>query len=88
MEFSEVRVAPYANGSHDHSTPAANELPGNIDEPMGLIRSADGTAFTTTLLEGVMLKEVLSGNPKYLDLHAAGIEDPQALACADLDERG
>lgn len=81
-------AAEYANGGHDHGTPAANELPGNIDEPIGLTRSADGTAFTTTLLEGVMLKEVLSGNPKYLDLHAADIEYPQALACVDLDERG
>ena len=86
--LGDASAAEYANGGHDRGTPAANELPGNIDEPIGLTRSADGTAFTTTLLEGVMLKEVLSRYPKYIDVHAAGIEAPQALACADLDERG
>ena len=77
----------YAHGGHDHDSSTANELPGNIDKPIGLLRSSDGTAFATTLLEGVTLKEVFYEGPKYLDLHAVGLEDHQALACADLDER-
>ena len=74
-----------ANGGHDHSTPA-DELSGNIDYPIGLSSLPDGTAFTTTLLEGVAPEEVISGEPKYIDLHPSGSEDPRTLACADLSD--
>ena len=51
-----------ANGGHDHSAPA-DELPGNIDRPIELLSSTDGTAFATALLEGVTPEEVISGSP-------------------------
>jgi hypothetical protein len=75
-----------AHGGHDHSVPAADELPGNIDYPIELSSQPDGTAFVTTLLEGVSPEEVVSGEPKYIDLHASGSEDSPTLACADLNE--
>ena len=74
-----------ANGGHDHSAPA-DELPGNIDHPIELLSSTDGTAFATALLEGVTPEEVISGEPKYIDLHPSGSGDSRTLACADLSD--
>jgi hypothetical protein len=77
-----------AHGGHDHhsAAPADDELPGNIDYPLVFRSSADGTAFVTTLLEGVAPEEVVSGEPKYIDLHPLGSEDSGTLACADLSD--
>lgn len=75
----------HAHDGHNHSAPA-DKLPGNIDYPIGFLSSADGTAFVTDLLEGVAPEEVISGEPKYIDLHPASSEDPRPLACADLSE--
>jgi hypothetical protein len=74
-----------AHGGHDHNAPA-DELPGNIDNPIGLSSSPDGSAFATTLLEGVAPEEVVSGKPKYIDLHPSESGDSRTLACADLSD--
>jgi len=84
--LAKVPGAEHAHGGHNHQAPASDELPGNIDQPMELVSSPDGTAFVTTLLDGVTLEGVSSGNLKYVDLHAAESEDSPTLACADLDE--
>jgi hypothetical protein len=75
-----------AHGGHDHSAPADDKLPGNIDYPLGLSSSTDGTAFATTLLEGVAPEEVVSGEPKYIDLHPSDSGESGTLACADLGD--
>jgi hypothetical protein len=75
-----------ANGGHDHSGAPADELPGNIDYPLVFSSSTDGGAFVGTLLEGVAPEEVVSGKPKYIDLHPLGSEDSGTLACADLSD--
>jgi hypothetical protein len=59
-------------------------VPGNVDSPISVISSSDGTTFVTTLLEGVTLEEVFSGELRYLDLHAANSKGSPTLACADL----
>jgi hypothetical protein len=62
-------------------------LPGNIDAPLSLVASADGTAAVASLLEGVEPDEITSGGPKYVDLRTPSHEPPEdwpALACADL----
>jgi hypothetical protein len=46
----------------------------------------DGTAFVTTPLEGVTPEEVISGEPKYIDLHLSDSGDSRTLACADLSD--
>ena len=72
----------YAHSGHEHA-PAA-ELPGKIDSPISVVSSADATGSVTTLLEGVTPKQIFSGKPKYLDLHAMNSEDAPLLACTDL----
>jgi hypothetical protein len=81
-----AKVPEQANGGHDHSAAPAGKLPGNIDYPLVFSSSTDGTAFFTTLLEGVAPEEVVSGKPKYIDLHPLGSEDSGTLACADLSD--
>jgi hypothetical protein len=85
-----AKAGEHADHSEYHAPPA-DELPGNIDAPIGVVSSADGTAFTTTLLEGVEPDQLSSGSPKYMDLrdpsHGAP-EDWPALACADLSGEG
>jgi hypothetical protein len=80
-----AKAPEQAHGGHDPSAPA-DELPGNIDYPIELSSGTDGTAFVTTLLEGVAPEEVITGEPKYIDLHPSGSEDSRTLACADLSE--
>jgi hypothetical protein len=51
---------------------------------VSLVGSADGTARVVTLLEDyATLDELLSGGPKYLDLHAPGAGDP-TIACGEV----
>jgi hypothetical protein len=80
-----AKAPEQAHGGHDHSAPAG-KLPGNIDYPLVFSSSTDGTAFVTTLLEGVTPEEVVSGKPKYMDLHPSDSGDSRTLACADLSD--
>ena len=73
----------YAHGGHDGHHPSVH-LRGDIDQPITVVGSVDGTASVTTLLEGVAFERVFAGKPQYLDLHAAGSEDAPTLTCADL----
>ncbi len=71
----------------EYEDPPADELPGNVDTPVSVGASADGTGAAASLLEGVEPEQLTSGDPKYMDLRApspAAPEDWPALACADL----
>lgn len=71
--------------------PPDDEFPGNIDAPVGIVASYDGTAFVTALLEGVAIEQLTSGAPKYLDVSLPNSKNPEEwpiLACADLSEGG
>ena len=51
---------------------------------VSLVGDADGTARVVTLLDDyATLEELLSGGPKYLDLHVPGAEDP-TIACGEI----
>jgi len=76
----------YAHGGHEDSSPAPDELPGNVDEPIGVTSSVDGTGNTSTLLGGLEPEHLSSGSPKYLDLHAANAKHAPTLACGNLGE--
>lgn len=85
------RFLPGGREEYAHHTeyeePAADELPGNIDSPLSMSASNDGTGAVTSLLEGVEPKQLSSGVPKYMDLRAPNEGAPEkwpALACADL----
>lgn len=72
----------------EYEDPPADGLPGNVDRPLSLGASADGTAAVSSLLEGVEPEELTAGGPKYVDLRAPSDDlAPDAwpaLACADL----
>jgi len=72
-----------AHGGHEHGIP---EVPhGGIDQPISFGASADGSASVSSLLAGVEAKQLTSGGPEYIHLHAVDSEDaPEELACADL----
>lgn len=73
----------------EYEDPPANELPGNVDTPLSLSASDDGTGAVTSLLEGVEPEQLSSGVPKYIDLRAPNAGSPEEwllLACANLNE--
>ena len=73
----------------EYEDPPANELPGNVDTPLSLSASDDGTGAVTSLLEGVEPEQLSSGVPKYIDLRASNEGSPEEwllLACANLNE--
>ena len=76
------------HGHAEYEDPPADELPGNIDTSISVAASSDGTAFVTSLLEGVEPEQLTSGGPKYMDLRDPSLDAPAkewpALACADL----
>jgi hypothetical protein len=74
-----------------NTSPPADKLPGNIDAPLSVGASSNGTGAVTSLLQGVKPEQLLSGNPKYIDLRAPNHEAPDewpALACANLSKKG
>lgn len=72
-----------AHGGHEHGIPEVP--PGSIEKPISFGASADGNASVSSLLEGVEAKQLTSGGPEYIHLHAVDSEDaPEELACADL----
>ena len=78
----------HEGGAEDHhrdDAPAADELAGDIDQPIEAVSSDDGTSSVTSLLEGVTSEQILSsGEPKYLDLHVTNPEVGATVACANL----
>lgn len=74
LKLLSARGTEYAHGGD-----SAHE-----DADVLLVGSADGTAQVVTLLQGYgTLDELLSGGPKYLDLHAPAPGDP-SIACGEV----
>jgi hypothetical protein len=74
-----------AHGGEEPSVP--EEPPGSIEQPVSFGASSPegGTAFVTSLLEGVGSRRLTSGGPKYVHVHAVRPEGaPEELACGDL----
>ena len=58
-----------------------------IEYPLEPVESnAEGTGSSSTVLEGVTGGELLTGDSKYINVHAAGSGDPPQLVCANLSE--
>jgi hypothetical protein len=75
----------YAHGEQEHGHGAPNGgLPGEMDHPIMIASSADGTASIITTLEGVRIGRLLSGSPKRLEVHASSSIDSPVLACGNL----
>jgi hypothetical protein len=73
-----------AHGGHEHGIPEVP--PGSIEQPVSFSASSpDGSAFVTSLLEGVGPRRLTTGAPEYIHIHAVRPKDsPEELACGDL----
>jgi hypothetical protein len=78
-------TGPQAHGGDEPGIPEVP--PGRIDQPVTFSASSpDGSAFVTSLLEGVGPRRLTSGAPEYIHIHAVRPEGapPEELACGDL----
>ena len=67
---------------HAHYGGPADE----IEYPLTPVKSdAEGRGSSTTVLEHLTLEALLSGEHKYINVHAVGSGEPPQLACANLD---
>jgi hypothetical protein len=56
-----------------------------IEIPLTPVESdSRGRGSSTTVVRNATVDELFSGDPKYLNVHAAGSGNPPPLACADL----
>jgi hypothetical protein len=84
----------YEHGEHEHEEhgtaheqehegPTADE----IEYPLTPVESdAEGRGSSTSLLEDLTLDGLLSGEHKYINVHAVGSGEPPQLSCANLNE--
>ena len=73
--------------AHGGDEPGIPEVPsGRIEQPVTFEASSpDGSAFVTSLLEGVGPRRLTSGAHEYIHIHAVRPEGaPEELACGDL----
>jgi hypothetical protein len=62
-------------------------LTDEIEYPLEPVESnAEGIGSSSTVLEGVTVGELLTGDSNYINVHAAGSGDPPQLVCANLSE--
>jgi len=47
---------------------------------------AKGDGTSTTVVHGVTLEGLLSGDPKHVNVHKPGSGEPPPVTCADLNE--
>jgi uncharacterized protein (DUF305 family) len=67
--------------SHEHGASEEIEYPLTPVEPDG-----QGNGSSTTVLTNVALEGLLSGDPKYINVHALGSGEPPPVTCANLNE--
>jgi hypothetical protein len=73
-----------AHGGEEPGIP--EEPPGSIEQPVTFVASSpEGSAFVSSLLEGVGSRRLTSGGGEYVHVHAVRPEGaPEELACGDL----
>ncbi len=71
---------------HAHKKPEGS-IADEIEYPLEPVESnTEDTGSSSTVLEGVTGGELLTGDSKYINVHAAGSGDPPQLVCANLSE--
>lgn len=81
------RGSEHEHGSEDHEHGAEHPHGGEIEHPLSMVganRAGEGSSKTT--LWDVGLGELLSGPPRYINVHAPGQGNPPALACGELSK--
>ena len=67
--------------SHEHGATEEIEYPLTPVEP-----DAEGNGTSTTVVHGVTLKGLFSGDPKHVNVHKPGSGEPPPVTCANLNE--
>jgi hypothetical protein len=71
-------------GEHGHSHHGASE---EIEYPLTPVEpDAQGDGTSTTVVHGVTLEGLLSGEPKHVNVHKPGSGEPPPVTCANLNE--
>jgi hypothetical protein len=71
----------HGHAGHEHGTHEEIEYPLSPVEP-----DAQGNGSSTTVLKNVTLEELLSGEPKHVNVHEPGSGEPPPVTCANLNE--
>jgi hypothetical protein len=78
-------------GGHEHGGAGGHEHGGGaeIEYPLSQVKSdSEGRGSSTTTLRDTSVEQLFSGQPKHVNVHAAGSGNPPVLTCADLQEAG
>jgi predicted small lipoprotein YifL len=73
--------AEHGHSHHEHGATEEIEYPLTPLEP-----NAQGDGTSTTVVHGVTLEGLLSGEPKHVNVHKPGPGEPPPVTCADLSE--
>jgi hypothetical protein len=76
-------AAAHEEGHGGHMMNAGEPM-GKVEAPLTPVESdAEGRGSSTTVLHDASIDGLFSGNPEYLNVHAAGSGNPPPLACAN-----
>ena len=79
----EEEGADHGGGHGGHMD--TGEPMGEIEAPLKPVQAdAEGRGSSTTMIRDATVDGLFSGEPEYLNVHAAGSGNPPPLACADL----
>ena len=73
--------AEHGHTHHEHGATEEIEYPLSPVEP-----DAKGDGTSTTVVHGVTLEGLLSGDPKHVNVHRPGFGEPPPVTCANLNE--
>jgi hypothetical protein len=80
-EEEEEGGAEHAHSQHEHGASEEIEYLFTPVEP-----DAQGDGSSTTVVHGVTLEGLLSGDPKHVNVHKPGSGEPPPVTCANLNE--
>ena len=78
-----VSGGEHGHSHHEHGAPEEIEYPLTPVKP-----DAKGDGTSTTVVHGVTLEGLLSGDPKHVNVHRPGSGEPPPVTCANLNEAG
>jgi hypothetical protein len=78
-----------SGGEHGHSHHHSHGATEEIEYPLTPVEpDAKGNGTSTTVVHGVTLEGLFSGEPKHVNVHRPGSGEPPPVTCADLNEAG
>ena len=79
----------HGGSSHEHGGGTHEHGGAKIEYPLSQVKSnSQGHGSSTTTLHETSVDKLFSGEPKYVNVHEAGIGNPPILSCADLKRAG